>query len=293
LRVFSTLNSQTPFADVMMAGLLLLLGGGGLLRWPAAAAGYASFFLSLVRQAWGGWLVGLLFIIGQRGRSQPGLLLTLAITALMVLPFLSVGPVADRISERLETTANIRQDRSFEARVEFYEEFVPQALSNPVGKGFGSTGVGTKLIAGGKEIGELGKNAGFDSGILEMPYLLGWLGTVLYVGGLAWLLYYALRSRNSKDLFAVASCAIVVGILVQLPFNDKTDGLPGMLLWSFIGLAIAAEVYGGQALRDYKSDAARGDWRGGRHVGPKDDAREGVAWSRLARNSAASGGNRS
>jgi hypothetical protein len=97
-------------------------------------------------------------------------------------------------------------------------------------------------------------------------------------------LYYALRSRNSKDFFAVASCAIVVGILVQLPFNDKTDGLPGMLLWSFIGLAIAAEVYRGQALRDYKSEAARGDWRGGRHVGPKDVALGGgVARSRLAR----------
>ena len=270
-RVFSTLNSQTPFADVMMAGLLLLLVRGSLLRWSAAAAGYASFFLSLVRQAWGGWLVGLLFIIGQRRRSQPGLLLTLAITALMVLPFLYVGPVADRMNERVETTVNIGQDKSFKARLEFYEEFAPQVLANPVGEGLGGTGVGTKLSAGEKEIGQLGENAGFDSGILEMPYLLGWPGTMLYMGGLAWLLYYALRSRNSKDPFAVASCGIVVGILVQLPFNDKTGGLPGMLLWSFVGLAIAAEAYRGQTLRDFKE--------------PKVDAREGVAGSRLARHS--------
>jgi hypothetical protein len=276
-RVFSTLNSQTPFADVMMAGLLLLLGGGGLLRWPAAAAGYASFFLSLVRQAWGGWLVGLLFIIVQRGRSRPGLLATVAVIALMVLPLLTVGPVADRINERLETTTNIRQDKSFEARVEFYEEFAPQALGNPVGEGLGSTGVGTKL--------SVGVPSGFDSGILEIPYLLGWPGTLLYLSGLAWLLYYALRSRNSKDLFAVTSCGIVVGILVQLPFNDKAAGVPGMLLWSFIGLAIAAEAYRGEVLRDDKDEATREGWRGGRHVRPRDVARKGVAGSRLARNS--------
>jgi hypothetical protein len=276
LRVFSTMNSQTPFADVMMAGLLLLLGGGGLLRWPAATAGYTSFFLSLVRQAWGGWLIGLLFIIAHRGRSRPGLLVTLAITALMVLPLLNVGPVADRINERLETIANIGQDTSFRARVEFYEEFLPQALLNPVGEGLGSTGLGTKLSA--EKLGELGENASFDSGVLELPYLFGWLGTTLYVSGLAWLLYYALRSRRSEDLFAVASLGVVVGILVQLPFNDKTDGLPGMLLWSFIGLAIAAESYRGQVLRDRRNEAVPGVRRQERHRKSGNLARrEGVA----------------
>jgi hypothetical protein len=291
LRVYSTLNSQTPFADVMMAGLLLLLGGGGLLRLPAAAAGYASFFLSLVRQAWGGWLIGLFFIIAQRGRSRPGLLLTLAVPVLMVLPLLTIGPVADRINERLETITELSQDKSFRARVEFYEEFVPVALSNPVGAGLGSTGVGTKLSADGKAVGELGEIGSVDSGILELPYILGWPGALLYLSGLAWLLYYAFRSRGSTDFVAVASCGIVIGILVQLPFNDKTDGLEGMLLWFFAGLAIAAGAYGDQTLRGGKSEAAGEPWRGGRHVGPKDAGREGVARSGLARNPTVSAGN--
>jgi hypothetical protein len=207
------------------------------------------------------------------------LLLTLAVPVLMVLPLLSVGPVADRINERLETITELRQDKSFRARVEFYEEFVPVALSNPVGAGFGSTGGGTKLSADGKEVGELGEIGSVDSGILELPYILGWPGALLYLSGLAWLLYYAFRSRSSTDFVAVASCGIVLGILVQLPFNDKTDGVEGMLLWFFAGLAIAAGAYRDQALRGDKSEAAREPWHGGRHVG-----REGVAGSRLARN---------
>jgi hypothetical protein len=283
LRVFSTLNSQTPFADVMMAGLLLLLGGGslfGIWRWSAAAAGYASFILSMVRQAWGGWLVGLLFIIGQGGRSRPGSLMKLMVAALMILPLLTVGPVADKLNERLETTTALSRDRSFEARLDFYAEAVPQALFNPVGAGLGSTGVGTKLSA--DEV----YSAAFDSGLLEVPFLLGWPGTLLYVGGLAWLLYYAFHGRNPTDFFAVASRAIVVGTLVQLPFNDKTDGVPGMLLWSFIGLAIAADVYRGYVSSNDKSGATHeGDNRGWQ-IGPhdsKDRVHEGVAASKLPR----------
>ena len=98
------------------------------------------------------------------------------------------------------------------------------------------------------------------------------------MSGLAWLLYYALRSRRSEDLFAVTSLGVVVGMLVQLPFNDKTGGLPGMLLWSFIGLAIAAESYRGQVLRDRRNEAVPGVRRQERYRKSGNLARrEGVA----------------
>ena len=283
VRLFSTLNSPSPFAMVMMAGLLLLLSGGGLSRWPAAAIGYASFLLSLSRQAWGGWLAGLLFIIMRRGRSQLGLLVTLAVTALVALPLLTVGPVAERINERLGTLTNIQDDRSFQARVELYEEFLPQAFFNPVGEGFGSTGLSTKLNAGGEGISESGDVVGIDSGILEMPFTLGWLGTALYLGGLGWLLYYAFRGRKSEDLFATVSCGIVVSMLSQLPFNDKMEGFQGMLLWTFIALAIASKAYHNQASKDEGSGAEPEG--GDRYAGPEEVAREGAAGSTLVRSS--------
>lgn len=250
VRVFSTLNSPNPFALVMMAGLLLLSGGGGFLRWPAAMAGYVSFLLSLVRSAWGGWLVGLLFIVTQRRGSRTGLVATLLVTTLIALPALTVGPVAERINERLKTLTELEQDNSFNARVEFYVETLPQVFLSPLGEGFGSTGRSTKLDASGG-IGELGENAAFDSGIMEIPFVLGLPGAVFYMGGLIWLLTYALRSRGSKDFFAATSCSIAVVLLVLLIFNDTIDGVVGMLFWSFLGLAIAAsQVERGQILKE-------------------------------------------
>lgn len=286
VRLFSTLNSPQPFGVVMMVGLLLLLfTGRGLLRWPAAAVGYASFFLSLVRTAWGGWLVALLFVFTQGIRFRPRLLVTLAATALVSLPLLVVGPVADTVNSRLQTLTELGQDNSFQARVEFYTQFMPHAFLNPVGRGLGSTGLGTKLSAGEKEIGELGDYAAFDSGVMEIPFILGWPGAMLYMGGLIWLLFYAFRNSNSEDTFAAVSRGILIALLAMLLSDDTTSGLPGMLFWSFLGLAMAGEAYHGQTLRGYKNEAARGDWRGGQHVGPKDVACEGVAGSRLARNS--------
>ncbi len=241
VRVFSTLNSGAPFATVMMAGLLLLSAGGGPLRWPAAGVGYVSFLLSLARFAWGSWLVGLSFMAVQRGRSSPRLLVGLVVMGLIALPLLTVGPVADVIEERLQTITELQQDVSFKDRQEFYSTFAPHAFLNPAGVGLGTTGLATKLSTGGEALGEFGI---FDSGLMHIPFVLGWPGSLLYIAGLAWLLFYALRSGGShSDPFAVASRGIAVAVLAMLPFHNALIGVEGMVFWSFLGLSLAARVY--------------------------------------------------
>ena len=63
IRVFSTVNSPGPFANVMMVSLLLLFSVSSPLKLPAAIAGYLSFLLSVVRTAWLSWIVGFLWIL--------------------------------------------------------------------------------------------------------------------------------------------------------------------------------------------------------------------------------------
>jgi hypothetical protein len=246
VRVFSTLNSPGPFAVVMMAGLLVLFSGGGLQRWFAAIPGYASFLLSLVRSAWGAWVVGLYFLASQGGRSRQRWLAALAVTGLIVWPLLSFGPIADAVDTRLQSISTLQQDTSFAARLRFYSEFAPQAFSNVLGAGLGSTGLATKLSTGG----ELGQFGDFDSGIMAIPFVLGWPGGLLYAGGLVWLSSYALRRVKWPDLFAAASRGIAGAVLVQLVFGNVATGVSGMVLWYFLGLAVAARLFYNRSVSD-------------------------------------------
>ena len=241
VRVFSTLNSQTPFAVVMSAGLLLLLSGGGALRWPASAVGYASFLLSLVRSTWGGWLVGLLFLATRRSRLRSRLLVASVVSALLIIPFLSVGPVAETLGPRLQTLGSIQDDVSFNARLEFYSSFAPQAFLNPVGEGMGSAGIATKLGTSGGELGELGN---FDSGVMIIPFILGWPGALLYTAGLCWMLIQALIGNIRQDVFANVSQGIVVSVLAQLIFTNLLTGVTGMVFWTFLALSSVAVFHG-------------------------------------------------
>jgi hypothetical protein len=242
LRVFSTLNSPGPFAVVMMAGLLLLLSGGGPLRWPAAAVGYASFLFSLVRSAWGGWVMGVLFIVAWGGRFRLRLLATLAVMVLSVLPLLLIaGSSAEAFKMRFQSFGDLQQDPSTEDRLSSGSEVLSQALLEPVGHGLGSTGTATKLSTPGGHLGEFGD---FHNGLLNIPFVLGWWGSLPYLGGLAWLLFRALWGKGlQSDLFAITSRGIVVAVLAQLVFVNTLVGVQGMIFWGFLGLALAAQAH--------------------------------------------------
>jgi len=253
VRVFSTLNSPGPFALVMMAGLLLLSSGGGLLRWPAAGVGFVSFLLSLVRSAWGGWLSGLIFMAAQRGRFAPRLIVGLVVAGLIAFPLISVGPVAEVVNERLQTVNNLEEDPSAQSRETFYSTFAERAFSSPVGEGLGKTGLATKLSSeSGESNVQLGEFGAFDSGIMNIPFVLGWAGSLLYLTGLIWSLFYALRSGAShSDVFAAASRGIVVAVLTQLIFVNSLNGVVGMVFWSFLSMSLAAQLYHVRSNADY------------------------------------------
>jgi hypothetical protein len=157
--------------------------------------------------------------------------------------------VANIINTRLETLSNLQQDVSFQERSELYGQLASRAFLNPLGEGLGSTGESTKLGSEGGQLGELGI---LDSGILTIIFSLGWLGTLLYLGGLSWLFLYALRWTKRPEPFAAASIAIVAGVLSQLLLANVTSGVSGMVLWSFLALAVAARVFRAHNVDEYQ-----------------------------------------
>jgi hypothetical protein len=236
-RVFGTLNSTGPFAKTMMSGLLLLFAGGGPLSYLSAGPGGVSLLLSNVRAAWGGWFAGVCYLVLRtRGTLRKRLAALLVLAIAFGTPLFIYTPNTQRVVDRAETITEIQQDGSFQARVAIHVRAAPEVLTTPIGRGIGAFGTGAKF---NEDI------SGFmDSGILEVPLTLGWVGTLLYGGGLGWMLIRILRIRSSDaDSFAVVATSVVISYMSMMLFNIQLLGLSGTVTWSLAVLAFGSKLY--------------------------------------------------
>lgn len=235
VRVFSTLNSPGPLATVLMTGLLLAFGGGAV-RVPGAIAGITGFALSAVRSAWGGWVVGFLVIASSLPlRLRARLLGTLLLLGIVAVPLFSVGPVAELLSQRLQSVTDLENDTSFNERLALYTDLSSLLTGSPLGQGLGSTGVASGL--GDRET----TLQNLDSGVIAVVYTFGVLGTLYFVGGTAVLFGAALRTGLwSRDLSEAAYIGVTVAAISQLAFGNVWGGVTGTILWFFPCLYLAS-----------------------------------------------------
>ncbi|MGB3299779.1 MAG: O-antigen ligase domain-containing protein [Phormidesmis sp.] len=227
VRVWSTMNSSGVFAQVMMAGLLLLLSEGSFLSSLAAPFGYLTFLLSLVRSAWIGWIVGIATLFTSlKSNLQIKLILTIVVAAVFALPLVFLDPFSGFITERVQSLTSPGEDGSAGARLDTYSRLLGAGLTNFVGNGFGFD------------------NGLLDSAILDILLTLGWIGTIFYIGGALPLLRNLFSDHAVKqNTFSSAVRAVCLGTIAQMPFGSVMLGLPGMVLWSFLGLGLAGQQY--------------------------------------------------
>jgi len=246
LRIWSTMASPAPYAAMMMAGLLLLFTNKSFIRLPASAAGYLAFLLTTVRTLWGGWLIAFLtFLTSLKTRLQLRLFITILIMALCVIPLTQIEQFSKPITTRFETFSNLEDDDSARVRQKIYEDGLNSALTNALGNGVGNT-----FIVNEKGVLE---PIVVDSGILDMFFTLGWFGGVFYLLALFMVFTQAFQySEYSFDSFMAAARAISLGMLSTLLGNSGMLGMPGMVLWSFIAMAMAGHKYHAQQrIRDH------------------------------------------
>mgnify|MGYP000588978305 CR=1 FL=1 len=232
IRVFSTMQSPQPFACVMVAGLFLLLASQSSLRFPASGLGYLSLLLSLARSAWLSWIVALvLFLPSLKPKLQIQLILTLLVMMIVVLPLTTIDPFASVISARVQTLFSGQNDVSYAERSQGYSTVLTNAVTNIPGLGMGFV----------LKDDSIGSN---DSGILTLLLTLGWLGLLPYLGGLLLLIVSLIQSHEAmSDPFMSAARAIAIATFSQIGLNNVMLSSFGMVLWSFIGIAIAARQY--------------------------------------------------
>jgi len=237
IRVFGTQSSPQDFANTMMAGLILIFTSNEQLRFAASGAGYITFLLTAARSAWLGWVASLLaFLPSLSLKFQMRLILTILLMAVLVVPLATIEPFATPIQERLESlsAAQSGDDFSLQERTQGYEDLLAIALTEVVGSGIG--GRGRALPA--SVIG------GSDSGILPLLFTLGWAGTLPYLMGIVLIVYHLFQTKESRnDPFSSASRAIVFGSISQVWLNNIFAGDVAMILWSFLGIGMAASHY--------------------------------------------------
>jgi hypothetical protein len=241
IRVFSTMNSSGPFAFIITAGILLVLANRVRFKLTVIAFGTISLMLSLVRAAWLGGLMGLGYLLlSLRGRTR----IRMVAASVAAVALLAIGassePVATIIGDRVDTLSELSDDGSYQQRQAFYLAFAARSVGSIVGNGIGSTSYVTKL----DNYGEISSGFYGDSGVLQVPFVLGWFGSLLYTGGTVLLLCQAFaRSAAGRDAFIQASRAIVLMIGAEMIFENTLINVMGACFWTFLGTCIGARRY--------------------------------------------------
>ncbi|MBD3563164.1 hypothetical protein H6S82_30635, partial [Planktothrix sp. FACHB-1355] len=120
----------------------------------------------------------------------------------------------------------------YNARAEGYNEAMGLAVSEFIGRG-----VGSSLNIGG----DFGS---YDSGVLIMLFALGWFGTIPYLGGLLLLFFNIFQSSEASfDPVFSGARAIAIAVFAQIGLNSVQLGIFGVVMWGFLGMAMAARKY--------------------------------------------------
>jgi O-Antigen ligase len=238
MRIWSTMNSPGVFAGTMQAGLLLLLTSQGALRLPAAVVGILAFLMTFVRSCWGAFLIAILvFIPSLKQQLQMRLFATVLALVICIVPLAAIEPFASKLNTRLETISNLEQDGSYQDRKVLFELGIQVALSEYVGQGIGSGGAFDPKT--GKWV-----SASIDNGLLVLLFTLGWLGTILYMGGLIPMLINVMKvSEVSFDPFMSGARALAISYCSLLIFGGAIAGISGVFLWGFLSITMAGNKY--------------------------------------------------
>jgi hypothetical protein len=241
MRVSSTMNSSGPFAIAMMVCLLMTLAARNKMAMLAGGLAVPALIGTMSRSVLGGLAIGLLYLfILLDGRSRLRLAGAIAVIVLLCSPALMVDEITEKASARVATVTQLNQDDSYQTRTEIYKHFLAEMTTNIAGQGLGMTGLGSKLSSDNSS-----SSVDFDSGLMEVPYVLGWPGTLLYAAGVVMLVLRAFVTSFSRkaDRFAVAGTAAAFGILAMMVFVNTLVGGAGMLFFIGVMLPVAGRRY--------------------------------------------------
>lgn len=240
VRVFSTLNSPGPTANYLAFALVPMLfrrEWRGPFGWLGTMAVASVLALTLVRSAWLMTLVGVfVYILLIKKEKRFRLISLFLISGVAFYFILNHIPGANTITQRIQSFGDLGNDYSLQTRIHFTLSFLPNLLHTPLGAGFGSTGVATKLGNGG----QLGVNGNFDNGIIDIFYTFGFFFGFMFFRAEWYVLKEIIRGPFVPVLMehrALAGAMLVAMNLALLSFNNF-PGIGGILVWFAVGIGL-------------------------------------------------------
>src|SRR5260221_4822037 len=199
MTVFSTFAERGPCASFLSLALIPIIVSRRwrlFLGWPEALLILSTILLTMVRT--GLILVGVSILIHpllNRGRAALAMVVLVAVIALAGFVGLDRMPNADRINGRLSTLGNIKEDGSFQGRLGIANAGLKLTISNPVGYGIGSSGLGGRLNTGSFSNSDALIE---DSGYFQVLTALGLPGGLLFATGFV-LVWRSEERRVGKE----------------------------------------------------------------------------------------------
>ncbi|WP_144143175.1 O-antigen ligase family protein [Paraburkholderia sp. BCC1884] len=242
MRISSTMNSCGPFAVTLMTILLMSLAARGKARVVLGCVGIPALLLTSARSTWGGFTIALIYSFFMLdGKSRRRLLAGVLGLVVMAAPLMMIDQVSEPVLKRFSTMQNITEDSSYQSRTEFYKSFFASALTDIAGKGLGTIGLGTKL----SDDKSSATMVDFDSGLMEVPIVMGWPGTLLYTTGVLMLMWRAYRASrlHPTDLLAISGVGVAVAIFSMMIFINTLNAVSGMFFYLGVTLPVISLRY--------------------------------------------------
>jgi hypothetical protein len=240
MTVFSTFAERGPCASFLALSAIAIIVSRRwrlFLGWPEALLILSTIILTFVRTGLILVAVGVLIHpIINRGKSALSIVVLLAVIAVAGTLGLNRMPNSDRLSSRLSTLGNMQEDGSYQGRLVIANQGTKLLISNPLGFGIGSSGLGGRLNSSGAVIG--------DNGYLEVLTSLGVPGGLcLAVGFFLLWRYLSICSRSGfaddyNDLSRTFLIVFVIGMLDGNYFSGLT------VMWIVFGRALSPMILG-------------------------------------------------
>jgi putative inorganic carbon (hco3(-)) transporter len=244
MTVFSTFAERGPCAGFLALSVIPIIVSRRwrvFLGWPEVLLILSTIILTMARSGLILVAVGVLvhpFVNG--GKAALSIILLIAVVAVVGTLGLNSMPNSDRINQRLSTMRNMKEDGSYQGRVNIANEGAKLVISNPAGFGMGSSGVGGRIESGSASKSEAVVG---DSGYLELLASFGIPGGVCIA--VAFFLLWRHLSLSSKfgltdDYLGLARTFLFV-LLISMFAGNFFSGLS--VMWIAFGRALSPMMW--------------------------------------------------